>query len=261
VDLGQNDPVTGYPPGSPGSHANTLGDNVFNPEERSLSDTCATCHMVKTPPPDLLAYNLGGTNHTFFASTTICGDCHEEGRLESVQGPVTEKLATLHDGITAAILAVIQQQIAAGNTIDLDGEATITDAADIAEIDFSEAHGRQAITVTFTDTTSVEEVRVSDVDVVNGDGIVVGQLYDFADDNLPKAGWNYLLVHTDKSLGVHNFLFARDVLDASITAVGPLAGVAAVKTDISPVSQENETSSQQQDTAGGINGPSDGTFR
>jgi hypothetical protein len=220
VDLGANDPL-GYPPGLPGSHANTT--EAF-PAERNLTDTCATCHMVKTPPPDLLAYNAGGTNHTFFASTTICNDCHEEGRLESVQGPVTEKLATLHDGITAAILAVIQQQIAAGNTIDLDGEATITDAADIAEIDFSEAHGRQAITVTFTDTTSVEEVRVSDVDVVNGDGIVVGQLYDFADDNLPKAGWNYLLVHTDKSLGVHNFYFARDVLDASIAAVGPLAG-------------------------------------
>jgi hypothetical protein len=220
VDLGANDPL-GYPPGLPGSHANTA--EAF-PAERNLTDTCATCHMVKTPPPDLLAYNLGGTNHTFFASTTICGDCHEEGRLESVQGPVTEKLATLHDGITAAILAVIQQQIAAGNTIDLDGEATITDAADIAQIDFSETHGRQAITVTFADTTSVGPVRVSDVDVVNGDGVVLGQLYDFADDNLPKAGWNYLLVHTDKSLGVHNFNFARDVLDASIAAIGPLAG-------------------------------------
>jgi hypothetical protein len=30
---------------------------------------CTTCHMEQTPPPDLLAYNLGGTNHGFALST------------------------------------------------------------------------------------------------------------------------------------------------------------------------------------------------
>jgi hypothetical protein len=220
VDLGSNDPL-GYPPGLPGSHANTT-DAV--PAERNLTDTCATCHMVKTPPPDLLSYDQGGTNHTFFASTTICSDCHEDGRLEAVQSEIAPRLTTLHDGIAAAILAVIEQQIAAGNTIDLDGEATITDAADIAQIDFSEGHGRQAITVTFTDMTAVGPVGVNSVDVVNSSGVVVGELYDFADDAVPKAGWNYNLIVTDKSLGVHNFNFARDVLDASIAALEALTG-------------------------------------
>ncbi|MEJ2286438.1 MAG: hypothetical protein P8X85_22905, partial [Desulfobacterales bacterium] len=202
VDLnGPNDP---YPPGLPGSHANTL--EAF-PPDRNLTDTCATCHMVKTPPPDDLAYNQGGTNHTFFANPTICNDCHEAGRLDFVQGIIGPLLGTLQADIDAAILAVMQQQIDAGNTIDLDG-TPITDTAEIAEIFFSETHGRQAITVTFTDMTTVGPVRVSDVDVVNSAGTVLGQLYDFTGETIPKAGWNYNLVATDKSLGVHNFFFA-----------------------------------------------------
>jgi len=219
VNLGSNDPL-GYPPGLPGRHANTA--EAF-PAERNLTDTCATCHMVKTPPPDDLAYQQGGTNHTFFASTTICSDCHEAGRLEAVQGPISEKLAALNDALGAAILAIFEQQIAAGNTIDLNG-TPITDAADIAQIAFSETRGRQAITVTFTDTTTVGPVGVNSVDVVNSSDAVVGELYDFADDAIPKAGWNYNLIATDKSLGVHNFNFARDVLDASIAAVEALVG-------------------------------------
>jgi hypothetical protein len=87
-------------------------------------------------------------------------------------------------------------------------------------MEFSETHGRQAITVTFTDMTTVGPVRVSDVDVVDSMGTVLGQLYDFTGDTIPKVGWNYNLVATDKSLGVHNFYFARDVLDASIAALG-----------------------------------------
>jgi hypothetical protein len=221
VDLGADDPVLGYPPGRPGSHANTA--EAF-PAERNLTDTCATCHMVKTPPPDLLAYNLGGTNHTFFASPDICSECHEAGRLEAVQGVIAPKIAELEDGIVAAILAIISQQIDAGNTIDLGGAATISDVADIAAIELAESRGRQAITVTFTDTTTVGPVAMNSVDVVASGGAVLGALYDFADESLPKAGWNYFLISTDKSLGVHNFFFARDVLDASIAAVGPLAG-------------------------------------
>jgi hypothetical protein len=99
-------------------------------------------------------------------------------------------------------------------------------------LEFSETHGRQAIIVTLAGQPDpLEAIRVSDVNVVDGLGAVRGQLYDFrADDNLPKAGWNYLLVHTDKSLGVHNSPFANAVLDASIAALPPApapAGAAA----------------------------------
>jgi hypothetical protein len=219
VDLGPIDPVLGYPPGLPGSHANTA--DRF-PAERNLTDTCATCHMVKTPPPDILSYNLGGTNHTFFASPDICSECHVFG-IDAVQDVIAPKLVTLQDGIEAAILALISQQIAAGNTIDLNGR-TIADAAEIVEIVLGESRGRQAITVTFTDATTVGPVALNSVDVVASGGAVLGELYDFADESLPKAGWNWGLVNTDKSRGVHNFIFANNVLDASIAAIEAIAG-------------------------------------
>jgi hypothetical protein len=62
------------------------------------------------------------------------------------------------------------------------------------------------------------------VDVLDSSSVVLGQLYDFADETLPKAGWNYHLVATDKSLGVHNFFFALQVLDNSLAAFDSLAG-------------------------------------
>ena len=45
---------------------------------------------------------------------------------------------------------------------------------------------------------------------------VLGELYDFADDSLPKAGWNWNLVNNDGSQGVHNPDFAFLVLDSAI---------------------------------------------
>jgi hypothetical protein len=218
IDLGDIVAGEDYPEGLPGSHAN---QRPLLPED-ILKDTCATCHMVTTPPPDLLAYNLGGTNHTFFASEDICQECHDPNliNINTVQSQIIPKLDTLRDKLVTAILAIMEQEIAAGNTIDLDGEATITDVTQIAEIVFGESHGRQAITVTFTDNTTFGPYRIDDVVVRDGSEADLGNLYAHrANDNLPKAGWNYLLVETDKSFGVHNFFFALNVLDASIAAL------------------------------------------
>jgi len=215
VPLGSNDP---YPLGLPGSHGTkTDPDAVYLAP--AVVDTCATCHMEKTQPPNELY--MGGTNHTFFASPSICNECHPGFDAEFVQGPVRDDLNTLQNGIEAAIQALIAQQIAAadGNKIDLGGQRTITDAADIAEILFGDSRGRQAITVTFTDSTSVGPVGMNSVRVLDADGINQGILYDFADESLPKAGWNYLLIRNDGSLGVHNAFFVANVLNTSIAAV------------------------------------------
>ena len=50
-------------------------------------------------------------------------------------------------------------------------------------------------------------------------GFVTRELYLFAEDDLPKDGWNWALVHSDSSQGVHNPSFVREVLDASIDAL------------------------------------------
>ena len=205
VNLG--DPVPGFdfPAGLPGSHA-------------GLKDSCATCHMEETPPPDDLAYNQGGTNHTFFAGTDICSNCHTFPDARIVQVPVGAKLGTLQDLIEDALLALIEQLTWAGNTIDLNGQAIITDADEIQEIVFGEARGRQAMTVTLMDGTTVGPIRMTDVDVIDG-GEVIGELYDFADPRLIKSGWNWNFVNNDGSKGVHNPKFAMTVLDNSIVKI------------------------------------------
>ena len=69
-----------------------------------------------------------------------------------------------------------------------------------------------------TDDTTIPLTRLTDVDVLEAD-VAIGTLYDFADESLPKAGWNYGLIHNDGSLGVHNPSFAFEVLDAAIDAL------------------------------------------
>jgi hypothetical protein len=122
------------------------------------------------------------------------------------------------------LLVLIDDLTGAGFTIDLNGEATITDAAQISDIEFGESHGRQAITVTLANGSVFGPYRMNDVDVVDGTGAAVGELKDLADDRLPKAGWNWILAHNDGSDGIHNPTFVFDVLDASITELNRLAG-------------------------------------
>jgi formate-dependent nitrite reductase cytochrome c552 subunit len=185
-----------------------------------VEDSCVNCHMERTPPPDLLSYNQGGTNHTFFASTDICSGCHGDAfNAEGVQAAFDATLAGLKGMIEEAILELIAEQIDAGNVIDLDGEATITDAADILEIEFG-GGSRQNITVTFLDATTVGPVGMNNIEVLDAGTLAVqGELYEFADERLPKAGWNWNLVNNDGSRGVHNPDFAFLALDGAIDAL------------------------------------------
>jgi len=241
---GQNAYLVGVP--RPGSHA-------------GLKDTCATCHMEETPPPDDLAYDQGGTNHTFYASPEICSECHQGINAESVQGPVETLLEELQGDVEEAWLALITELTKAGKTVNLNDEAIIfsKNVGDIEEIVFGETRGQQALTVIFKDGSEIGPIGVNAIDVVekvtlchndkktlilsasaadahlrhgdtlgacdgDDDGPTLGTLYDSADPKLAKAGWNYLLVEHDGSKGVHNPLFATNVLTASIAALSML---------------------------------------
>lgn len=195
----------------------TVGNRGNHSMTVNVQDTCVTCHMEATPPPDVLSYNQGGTNHTFFPRNDICGECHGFDEGSFFQDAVADDLVELADMIEDAWLGIIAAQIAAGNTIDLNG-TTIADAATIAEIEFGEARGRQAISVTFTDDTVVGLTRLTDVDVVMPGGGTTA-IYNFAPDGLLKAGWNWNLVNNDGSLGIHNPSFVGSVLSAAKAAL------------------------------------------
>ena len=188
-----------------------------------IQDSCVTCHMESTSAPPALANrnadgSYGGTNHTFFASNTICSKCHTSIDLASVQAPFVSKMEALKAQLETAIKNVMQAQIRAGNTIDLGGQKSIKNASDIQSIEFIESHGRQGVKVTLTGGVKVNDLSLATVKVVRPAGAPV-ELYSVADPALGKAGWNYLTAHSDGSKGVHNPGFVNAALDISLFAV------------------------------------------
>jgi len=185
-------------------------------EHSFISDTCVNCHMKKTPPPDVLSYNQGGTNHTFFASKEVCIECHTGGEPNAagIQAAVGGPLHQLEGMIGDYYVDLMGSLLAAGNQIDLNGDATVTDASQIVAVHLSETRGRQALVVELV-SGEVGPARLTDIDIIVGPD-AGSTLFDHTDEYVLKATWNYLLVHTDRSGGVHNPAFSSLVLQNAI---------------------------------------------
>jgi len=242
-----------------------MGENVYMMEvgERGyhaqLDDSCATCHMEATDPPPDLAYNLGGTNHTFFASNDICADCHSVITAEDVQGPVEMMLTEIHHQLNEGWEMVADGALAGGNTIDLDGDATIEDASDIMAVVFSETRGRQALIFTLSDSMEYGPYGVGNISVVPTEGEPY-DIWTIAPDNLLKSGWNFLLVEADGSLGVHNPDFAEDVLETTEEALAEIVGGGGVGGSANAVSCTS-TYVYWTEIAARLNGSAGSVFR
>lgn len=201
-----------------------MGQNLYFAEvgnrsnHANVEDACVTCHMESSPPPASLSYNLAGTNHTFFASPAICAKCHTSINLAQVQEPVEAKLEALHHEIQTALKVIMQNQIRLGNAIDLGGQKTVRGANDIAAVEYIESHGRQGASVTLSDGTVISDMALNSIKVVRPAGAAV-EILAVADPSLAKAGWNYWMVHSDGSKGVHNPTFVNGALDVSLFAV------------------------------------------
>lgn len=200
-----------------------MGRNLFFVEtgkagyHSKIEDACVTCHMEKTSPPAELSYNLGGTNHTFFANDDICANCHTEIDAEGVQATVEAKLETLKEEIETALMTSMKGILRAGNKIDFEG--TVVESADaITNVEFTESHGRQAVNVSLSTGDEIEHARLSSTNVVPPAGSPRG-FFEVADPNIAKAGWNYLSIHADGSHGVHNTSFVNAALDVSAYAM------------------------------------------
>jgi hypothetical protein len=194
-----------------------------------LTDTCVTCHVELTPPPADLSYQLGGTNHTFEAKLSICGDCHGaydggtladafENGMEELQhgyeGELYNQLEALDNGGYDVVLTGLDQEDEEGAG---DLELTITDWTLVSMIHFTESHGRQAIDLTYAGTTIYHVQLDGDTRITDGvddfGSLLSSDLWvGDPDDLLGKAGWNYLLLHNDGSHGFHNPGFAQDIM-------------------------------------------------
>jgi hypothetical protein len=188
-----------------------------------IEDSCITCHMQATPPPADLSYNLAGTNHTFFASKTICANCHENITAESIQGRVETKMEDLKHQIETALLGVMKYELGIGNKVTI-GTTTVTNPAEVSAIEYIESHGRQGANVSLSNGTAVNDLALNSIKVQRATGTI--ELLAAADPSLAKAGWNYWMVHSDKSHGVHNPTFVLSALDVSLFATqGVIANI------------------------------------
>ncbi len=154
----------------------------------TVTDTCVTCHMVKTPPDPNLSIEGGGTNHQFAASPTICIDCHTSG------SPNADQIQTAGKAQVDAIQAAFQQAV---TKLKGDGVAV------------SYTGGRQP-KVTPAGGTAM---NIPDY---------LPNLTSNQTDILAKANWNYSLLDQDASEGVHNPPFYQAVSSATVAQLNGL---------------------------------------
>lgn len=191
-----------------------------------IENTCTKCHMELSPPPAELSYNLGGTNHTFEASMDICTSCHGDFDGGSLQEATHANLEELKEAIGVAILAEIKAQKELGRTLILVGagsggaDVNISNVNNISHIELLEYHGRSAMNITIGGTT-YENILLASGTAINYFGVSTGDTLVSSESgqNIAKAAWNYFLIHSDGSEGVHNPSFTVETLNAAIKAL------------------------------------------
>jgi hypothetical protein len=115
---------------------------------------------------------------------------------------------------------MIEAQLEAGNTVNLTGavdendmplpDSDIVPGDDVEVHGFSSSHGRQAVDVIVNDT-SAGHVNLDAITVQGKSIFRISQQGQI----VVKAGWNLLVVHDDKSVGIHNPSFVLEAISAA----------------------------------------------
>jgi len=184
-----------------------------------LPDSCTNCHMEQTDPPADLSYELGGTNHSFSASLSICANCHGEFDGKGLQDAMQAQLDALGDYIGQQAMDNLNSLSSfwvdvSGTLVQVDLTANTVDTAALTEI-----HGQEALELSMANQvdlgsgmTNIIDVDLSDLYLdAAGNTLVYGM-----DGNMTRAAWNYFLLHGDGSEGVHNPGFVQDVINATM---------------------------------------------
>jgi hypothetical protein len=238
-DEGAGDVITAGRAPHGGAQADLLmGQNAFfvtvgvRGKHSLINDTCTNCHMRQTPPPDLLSYNLGGTNHTFLASRDICSECHASITAEEVQSATRTQMSFLAASLEGKLAEMITAYVGAGDNVTLTDmtdpadedidlpDRTLTGADTVTVANYADSHGRQAVDVTVDDgvnppvTGHLQLRRI----LVNTDNNIVTHLGNGNSgpgETLAKAGWNYLMAVNEHSFGIHNPTFSLQILSGA----------------------------------------------
>ena len=205
-----------------------------------IEDTCVTCHMDKTLPPDILSYNQSGTNHTFAADPNICAECHgpTDPSADQIDAIVTGYMADLQTELGAAYLRMMEGHY----PVDVGGDCGPADGATVSVTDvvWNERATRLNITMSNGNTCSNRDPAAILVD--GGAQTLYTVSLDPADGNdgaTLKAAWNWSMLNEDNTInecdleedpecevrplytrrGVHNPDFSIKGLSNAIAAV------------------------------------------
>ena len=216
-------------------------NNLVRGKHSLIPDTCVTCHMEKTLPPDILSYNRGGTNHTFAADPNICAQCHGENSVtaDNIDSIISDYL----DDLKTALGAGWMRLMTANYPVTIDGACGTADVTNkgkggvnnpITNVEWVYSRGtRLNVTVGSTTCSNLNPAAII-IGKVNKQEKNNTTLYDLSmqpgNDVLWKAMWNYGLLWEDETInegdppphtarGVHNPDFSIKALTRAITAV------------------------------------------
>lgn len=160
---------------------------------------------------------------------TICSSCHGAFDGGSLAASTEDLLHDLLLAIEANLLADINAYLANSWSITLTGAATgggdvvVASPRTATAVVLTEYHGRTAMDITLDNGEFYSHVTLSSATVSDG-GAGTGSLvsdntagtYSTNGQNIAKAAWNYFLLHSDSSNGVHNPSFYYDIIVATM---------------------------------------------
>jgi len=224
-----------------GKNAYFVNTDMAISRHAAAADTCATCHVALIPTGLSILpanYQMPGTNHTFKVNSTICKSCHSaEVTGEALQAEVSDGLANLAT-VAGRVLygtylqpylnpgfdvTAYNQATDAYSTVDgtNPGPVTITALpANSSSISFAlEIHGQESACLTLPAPISVNWTNGTTTTITNlcfqlSSVRIQGTSTQIIPNNsdLVKALWNYYLVKSDGSFGIHNPTFVFQIL-------------------------------------------------
>ena len=206
-----------------------------------VKDSCAGCHMDKTPPPADLSYQLGGTNHMFLAAIDICSQCHGTAISDgtAIQSAFDTAMTSLDETIADAAIAKLngfaaikvraydlKTDLYSSSTATVANVTIPTATNKIKDIEVTSIHGQISFTITLTTPITINWVaatgEAAGSTTTDTFGVQLQALQDgtgalvyVKTSNMVKAIWNFLLLEQDLSKGVHNPSFETAVIAAT----------------------------------------------
>ncbi|MCL4478116.1 MAG: carboxypeptidase regulatory-like domain-containing protein [Deltaproteobacteria bacterium] len=191
---------------------------IYVSKHANIADTCVTCHMVYNPN------NPGGapSSHVWTINPqdqgTICQNCHGSGVTGyGLQTEVQGLLNQLETNLSNTVIAAINFSASSGYTIWASNTKTI--ATPVTAAAFSEVHGQQGYQL-WDSSNATFTLAMGSITATTGSApgpvFWINSAANPLTTTVLEAGWNYALVNSDGSLGIHNPTYILTILNDTL---------------------------------------------